>query len=672
MNAEELAAILPGGAKKRGDGEWWDGLCPAHADTRPSLSFRDDNEKKKVQPHCHKNPKCSEGAIASALHLRIEDFYHDSGSGAKAPALASRVVAEYEYRDEAGELLYVVVRREPKDFRQRRPDGHGGWFWNLDGVRRVLYRLPELIAELKATPPGERVVYIAEGEKDVDRLWALGIPATCNSGGAGKWREADTQQLQATGAEEVVILPDNDTPGDAHAKTVARSCLRAGLAVKIVRLPGLPPKGDVSDWLDAGHTREELVQVVKEAPILTLTGLDTDTPPASQIGPVLRRLSEVKPEEVSWLWPGRLARGKLTLVIGDPGLGKSFLTLDLAARISAGREWPDGVHTPPGDVILLSAEDGIADTIRPRVDALGGKAARVWVLSAVKHEDAERPFCLAADLPALKEAITQTGALLVVIDPLSAYLGKTESYKDSEVRGLLAPLAALVEQMGVAVLGVMHLTKDAQRRAIYRAPGSIAFVAAARVVLAVAQDTEHEHRRLLVPVKNNLTAPPSVLAFSLSGGRLEWEPEPLEGVDAETVLGGAGAPEDRAERQDVDEFLQQFLKDGPAAASQVFKAARANGLADRTLYRAKRRLGIRAERIGGLGKDGQWFWSFPVKVATGASKAAISSGVAVLGERREQKDESARGSAKAATFQGVAVLGGDSGSLREEEEWGEL
>jgi RecA-family ATPase len=197
-------------------------------------------------------------------------------------------------------------------------------------------------------------------------------------------------------------------------------------------------------------------------------------------------LKDVEPTEVKWVWPGRIPCGKLTLLVGDPGLGKSFVTLDGGSRISRGRLWPDGEQAPLGAVIVLSAEDGRADTIRPRVDVLGGDPAKIAVLAAIKQGDAERPFSLAADLPVLEATITAVQAVLVVIDPLSAYLGKTDSFKDAEVRGLLTPLAALAEKTGVAILAIMHLTKNPAQRAIYRAPGTIGFAAAARVMLAVA------------------------------------------------------------------------------------------------------------------------------------------------------------------------------------------
>jgi len=180
---------------------------------------------------------------------------HDYTNGATTPAprLASQIVAEYDYRDEEGDLLFQVVRFEPKDFRQRRPDCNGGWDWKLNGVRRVPYRLPELFRAMKAG----KTIYIAEGEKGVDKLIAAGVAATCSAMGAGKWRDEYSTFL---GGADVVILPDADEPGEAHCAAVAESLTGVAGRVRVLRLAGLPDGGDVYDWLEAGGNAEQLTQ----------------------------------------------------------------------------------------------------------------------------------------------------------------------------------------------------------------------------------------------------------------------------------------------------------------------------------------------------------------------------------------------------------------------------
>jgi Toprim-like len=256
MIAAEFAKLIKR-AKQRTDRKWWDGLCPAHDDTTASLSFRDGDIR--IGLKCHAG--CTDDQITAAVHLTVADLFFDAEHRRHAGQGDRCVVATYNYRDARGMLLYEVVRFDPKAFRCRRPDGAGGWTWRLEGVRVVPYRLPELAQQSR--------VYVCEGEKDCDRLASLGFAATCNHGGAGKWRQDHTDALVAAAVPEVVVIPDHDEAGNKHAQTVARSCAAAGIRVKLLRLPGLPDKGDVSDWLEAGHTPDELRELAETAPLFT-------------------------------------------------------------------------------------------------------------------------------------------------------------------------------------------------------------------------------------------------------------------------------------------------------------------------------------------------------------------------------------------------------------------
>ena len=210
--------------------------------------------------------------------------------------------------------------------------------------------------------------------------------------------------------------------------------------------------------------------------------------------------------------------------------------------------------------------------------------------------------------------MVQTGAGLVTIDPVSAYLGQRDSFRDAEVRGVLAPLAALAERHRVAVVGVMHLTKDQQRRLLHRTAGSIGFVAAARTVFAVGRDPEDETgaRRLVVCVKNNLTVFPPPLAFRISDSGLTWETEPVRSAaDPESLLGTTLMPESsesRADLVDAQRFLESLLADGPVASAEVLRHAKDNGIAERTLWRAKRALKVDTMRPPG---SKGWVWFRP-------------------------------------------------------------
>jgi len=286
----------------------------------------------------------------------------------------------------------------------------------------------------------------------------------------------------------------------------------------------------------------------------------------------------------------------------------------MAARTTRGAAWPDAGHAPSGAVIVLTSEDGIADTLRPRIDRLGGDAARVYVLRAVKVEGQECAFNLERDLPALEQALRTTDALMLVIDPVSAYLGSKDSYKDAEIRGILSPLADLAERYRVAVVAILHLTKAAQRKLLLRAQGSIAFVAQARVVLAVGEDSDQPGRRLVVPVKNNLGPAAVALAFRITDAGLAWEEGTVEGA-AEQLLASDDVEtrSSRRERDDAVSFLRDALSSGPVSSKQIERDAHANGISRATLWRSKAQLGIKAERSRTTeGNTGPWYWRLPV------------------------------------------------------------
>lgn len=328
-------------------------------------------------------------------------------------------------------------------------------------------------------------------------------------------------------------------------------------------------------------------------------------------GAVTVRLSDVRPERVTWLWRGRIPLGKLTLLDGDPDLGKSALTLDLAARVSTGAPMPlDSISelgTPAG-VVLLSAEDGLADTIRPRLDAAGADTTRISALRFVLDGGSPRLPTL-ADLDQIRDAATEVAARLIAIDPFTAYLpDEVNGHRDQAVRRVLAPLGQLAEELGAAILLIRHLNKAEGGRAVYRGGGSIGIIAAARSGLAVAKDPDDEKRRILVPSKSNLSARVSALTYRLEAVgaagdvvRVVWEGE--SSYTAEDLLQEVSAQVGQTATDRAFVWLLDILGKGPRSAKAIETAGAQQGFSRPVLRHARERLRIRPRQS----RDG-WYW----------------------------------------------------------------
>jgi hypothetical protein len=349
------------------------------------------------------------------------------------------------------------------------------------------------------------------------------------------------------------------------------------------------------------------------------TGVPSHKSPSAAL--VARRASDIQRQPVQWLWPGRIARGKVTIVAGEPGLGKSQLTCAIAAAVTTGGAWPcEEGRSPSGSVIILSAEDDASDTICPRLDAAGADARRVMVVSAVKvdHGQGRRSFNLQSDLALLESEIDRLGdALLVIIDPVSSYLGHVDSHKNAELRAVLEPLGEMAARHGVAVLAITHFNKSGSGSPNNRFIGSIAFVAAARAAFIVAADPDDKRRRLFIPTKNNVGPALDGLGFRIElidvgdeilAPMIVWD-GPVT-VTAEEVLaphsGSSTGPAPR--RTEAEDFLRLVLAVGPLPTRRIKSEAKEAGLSWPSIRRAKESLGILASKTA---LDGGWVWTMP-------------------------------------------------------------
>jgi putative DNA primase/helicase len=342
---------------------------------------------------------------------------------------------------------------------------------------------------------------------------------------------------------------------------------------------------------------------------------------------ISRRASDIAPKDIDFIWEGRLARGKHTCIGGEPGTGKSTLVYAIIAAVTTGGLWPCGEgYAPLGNVIILSAEDDPDDTIVPRLKAAGADLDRVDIISAVTGKDGKSrtTFNLQNDLDLLEQKIDEIGdVVLVDIDPVSSYLGKTDSHKNSEVRGLLEPISEMAARKRVAVLSVTHFSKSnsaTTTKALHRFIGSIAFVGAPRAAFAVIEDADNEGRMLFLHAKNNMAKPPQGLAFRMVQTLLDglrrpvsyvaWDNEPVAMTANEALKADADSAEARSAQSEAEEFLEKLLSKGPVPAKDGEEHARALGIAPRTLKRARKVLGVIAEKDGL--KEG-WSWSLPAE-----------------------------------------------------------
>jgi len=476
-------------------------------------------------------------------------------------------------------------------------------------------------------------LFIPEGEKDCDTLVGIGLLAM-TFGGTGDG--APTELANYCAGRSVVILADNDEGGRNHAERKAVLVVGSARDVRVVNFPELPKKGDVTDWIALGHTAHDLRA--------RAAGTPTWTPPpgAEPKASAKRRLishlaSDLTPEKLVWIWPDRIPEGKLVLLGGPPGLGKSQLTAFVSAVVSNGSHWPCGEGSAPqGNVIFMSAEDGIEDTIVPRLMAAGADLTRVRIVAAATKMDGtgRKTFSLKTDVDLLEDLARQTGSVrVIIVDPISAYMGGADGNGNVETREVLEPLAEMANRLKIAVVAVTHLNKGGagNQNALNRFAGSIAFVAAARAAFAVIEDPDDEGRRLLLQAKSNLGKKCEGLAFRLEqrlvagdivSSSIMFEGEHVSAsIDEALNASECRGAERHTNKDEAANFLRTVLAGGALPVLQIESEARDAGLLgpespisqNKPFRLAREQLGIAPQRQGGAGANGLWVWGLPIR-----------------------------------------------------------
>jgi putative DNA primase/helicase len=362
--------------------------------------------------------------------------------------------------------------------------------------------------------------------------------------------------------------------------------------------------------------KPELRRVTSEENTTTVS-----LPSAARSGLEVICMADVRPSAIDWLWQNWIAVGKVHVLAGEGGRGKSTILCDTTAITTTGSKWPDGASaSEPGSVIILAAEDDVEDTLAPRLMAAGADLARVFVIRSVFDENRRRGFNLQADLERLEaEILKRDNVKLVIIDPISSYLGKVDSHKNADVRSVLEPLGEMAARLRVAVICNNHFSKGGGS-ANSRVIGSVAFVNQARAAFIVTPDENDDTRMLLIPSKMNIAPIRHGLAYRIEGcliqhdgtdiatSRIMYESTPIT-ISADQALAALdGNSENRSEKSEAIDFLTDALRGGPVSAKDMKKEAADAGISSKSLRSAREALGIKPEKAG---FEGGWVWGLP-------------------------------------------------------------
>jgi putative DNA primase/helicase len=381
----------------------------------------------------------------------------------------------------------------------------------------------------------------------------------------------------------------------------------------------------VKDWNDAARAGVNIRALADKAEVWKsdrserVGGLTPD-PLADSISVTLA--SAVEPKPVQWLWKDRLALGKMTIFSGAPGVGKTMIECYVASIATSGGRWCTGELGPSCDVAMLTSEDGIADTIRPRLEAAGALLDGVHILGLVTEGKTkkQRMFSLQRDLNTLENMLEKhPGIKIIHIDPITAYMGdgakRIDNHSTTDVRSVLSPFAMLAERRNVAVLAITHPPKASGGSAMHSAfIGSQGYIAQSRIGLFAAEEPDGEGRCVFLGVKNNLGPKASGRGYSIVTKQISnsivapyivWDDAPVN-LTADELIAAASSPGRNSKLNEAKVFLRGFLDAGPRPSEEVTARAKDLNIADKTLRRAADDI-AKIERVG-FGKDGRWVW----------------------------------------------------------------
>jgi hypothetical protein len=559
----------------------WEAKCPAHDDRRASLSICHGDDGI-VLLKCHAG--CNVKEITTAVGLAVQDLFPPkTGTSASKPKLG-RIVKAYDYRDADGTLLYQVCRFDPKNFRQRKPDGNGGWSWKLDNVPRVLYHLPELLAA-----PRDSWVFIVEGEKDADNLVAVGLVATTCPQGAGKWfKLSDDSALHG---RNVVIIPDNDKPGRDHAADVAHHLHGKAAEIRIVELPDLPEHGDVSDWVATGGSVGELMDLVGRAQSIGRYQPADVKETTTKIRPAYFSATDLMaqfPQQKEPIIEGLLRRGEVANLVSSPKMFKSWTLLYLAVCVVFGRTWLK-FQTRPGRVLYLDYElagGTLAKRLSAVTSAMGVTVEDLGDALAIETLRGRR-----LDVNAMRGYLDAlaTPFDLVVVDPLyKCYPREFDENSNAQLAEIFGTLQAYADRLNAGIVVVHHLTKgDQSLKAVTDlGAGGGSQARAADAHLAIRSHAEDDAAVLSGVVRSFPPFDPFCMRWQFPVWYVDdlLDPTDLRQPIRRTrkvVEQPAEPPEPPKPEWNVERFVEQFIRPEPQPRPAIVGAAMTEGIAEK-------------------------------------------------------------------------------------------
>lgn len=585
MTLEEILSRLDG--VKGGNGQY-SARCPAHDDHHASLSISIGKDGK-ILLNCFAG--CEKANIVDALGLTMKDLFPNSTPEQAFPS--REIVATYRYINADGELIGEKLRRADKSFTWRYPVGNG---WDYHKPKNIVpYNLPQVLK------PENEIVFLVEGEKDVDSMCSIGLTATCSPDGAGKgkWRKDFTKWFKG---KHVFIIQDNDDVGKAYAQEEAASIKDVARSVKVLDLaeiwPGLPKGGDASDLIHhigADQAKHAISELAVSAPEWT---------PEQAASKFLTPMSNVEAKRASYLISPYLPRGMLAIMGGISGVGKTYLVLSWAAAISNGQRLPFQPYfepaPPSGYVYYFTQENDPNTVIRPRLDTLGANLDKILI----QAQNGTTYDQLTLNDPRLEEAAKIYPPSMIIFDPIQSYLGTgVEMNKANEVRPILDWLGDYAKRHMCTVVLVSHMSKPGvgNSSALDRLLGSSDFRNAARSIIVVGRDPENTDSRVFAHGKNSIGPPGPSQRYHIDGAKgVVYDGECNLTADDIVKQGQPGARAKPAitltrARQMLEELLGV---NGYATLEQVETLQEQAGISDRTLYRARNELAVQSVSIG--------------------------------------------------------------------------